>query len=346
MTKMLIYASVISLVGSCAHKRHTEKIQDIKDSIVFEDVNQVLKYSKSITSEELSNHLYTFSSDEFQGRKTGEVGHNKASKFIKDYYINQQIPSPLGVEKYYQHIPKSFFSNDIKSSQNIISFIEGSTYPDEVIIISAHSDHEGYSDTEVYNGADDNASGTVAILEIAQAFKLAKEQGHGPKRSIVFIHFTGEELNLTGSRYYVKHPIFPLTKTIANLNIDMIGRVDNAHLDNPNYIYLIGSDRLSTKLHYISEKANREFTNLELDYKLNSENDVNSYYSRSDHYNFASKGVPVIFYFNGEHDDYHKPTDTPEKINFPLLEKRTKLIFSTAWYLVNSDEPIIADKLQ
>ena len=125
----------------------------------------------------------------------------------------------------------------------------------------------------------------------------------------------------------------------------MIGRVDEKHLDNENYIYLIGSDRISTELHYVSEKANELFTNLELDYTYNDEDDLNQYYYRSDHYNFALKGIPVIFYFNGEHEDYHKPTDTPDKINFPLLAKRAKLIFSTAWYLANTDVRISGELL-
>ncbi|MEN8885721.1 MAG: M28 family peptidase, partial [Winogradskyella sp.] len=128
--------------------------------------------------------------------------------------------------------------------------------------------------------------------------------------------------------------------TVTTLNIDMIGRVDERHTNNENYIYLIGADRMSTELHFIAQKANTEFTNLELDYKFNAENDNNRYYYRSDHYNFAVKGIPVIFFFNGEHEDYTKPTDTADKINYPLLTKRTKLIFATAWYLANSPERI------
>jgi len=267
---------------------------------------------------------------------TGEPGHHAASKLIKDYYISEHIPSPLGGSKYYQHIPESYFSGDIKSSQNVIAFIEGSTFPEEVVIISAHSDHEGFTATEIYNGADDNGSGTAAVMEMAQAFKKASLEGYRPKRSIVFLHLTGEEIGLSGSRYYTKHPIFSMKNTVANLNIDMIGRVDDRHKDNENYIYLIGSDKMSTELDFIAQKANSTFTNLNLDYKYNDDRDPNRYYYRSDHYNFALKGVPVIFFFNGEHEDYTKPTDTEDKINYPLLEKRAKLIFATAWYLANS----------
>nr|WP_321222517.1 M28 family metallopeptidase [uncultured Psychroserpens sp.] len=341
--KFPLVALSLALVGSCSTLRHTQKIELLKESIVFEDSKTIDTYLNTINEEELKEHVYAFSTDEFEGRRAGEIGHHKASKFIKDYYLKEQIPSPLG-SKYYQHIPESYFSGGIKSSQNVIAFIEGSEFPEEVIIISAHSDHEGFNDTEIYNGADDNGSGTAAVMEMAQAFKMAAADGYKPKRSVVFLHLTGEEVGLTGSRFYTQYPVFSMKNTVANLNIDMIGRVDEAHASSPNYIYLIGADRLSTQLHYISEAANKEFTNLELDYKLNRDNEPNRYYYRSDHYNFALKGVPVIFYFNGEHKDYHQPTDTPEKLNYKLLEKRTKLIFATAWYLANSKKRIVVDQ--
>lgn len=342
--KVFIVATALTIVGSCATLSHTEKLQNIKDSIVFTDANIINNYANTITSEELSNHVYKFSSDEFEGRRAGELGHHKAANYIKNYYINEGILSPLGTNNYYQNVPESFFPDDIKSSPNVIAYIKGSEYPEEILIISGHSDHEGFTEDVIYNGADDNGSGTAAILEMAQAFKKAENEGFPPKRSIMFLHLTGEEVGLTGSKYYTKHPIFPLQNTIANLNIDMIGRVDNSHEENPNYVYLIGSNRLSTELHYISEAANENFTKLELDYRLNSDTDPNQYYSRSDHYNFAQNGIPVIFYFNGTHDDYHEPTDTAEKINYPLLQKRTKLIFATAWYIANNKNRIKVDQ--
>ena len=341
--KVFIFASALSLVGSCATERYSDKIQDIKDNIVFQDKQQINTFSNSITADELKAHVYYLSSDELQGRKIGEMGFEKASNYLRDYYEKEGIPSPLGND-YYQYIPESFFFNNLKGSQNIVAYIKGKKFPEEVLILSAHSDHLGVKGDSIYNGADDNGSGTAAIMEIAQAFKLAKEKGFGPNRSILFLHFTGEEEGLEGSRYYTMHPIFPLENTIADLNIDMIGRVDNIHKTNDNYVYLIGSDRLSTELHYISEAANNEFTHLDLDYTYNNENDSNNFYSRSDHYNFAKHDIPVIFYFNGTHDDYHAPTDTPDKLNYSLLEKRTKLIFTTAWYLANSEERITADK--
>ncbi|MEZ4803516.1 MAG: M28 family metallopeptidase [Gelidibacter sp.] len=343
--KALLVVSLLTIVGACANKRHSEKLEDVKKSIQFEEESKINDFANTITSKELQKLVYELSSEENQGRKTGEFGHNRACKFIKDYYINQGIPSPLGGDNYFQNIPKSYLSNDINGSQNVLAYIKGSEFPEEVLVISAHSDHIGVIDGKINPGADDNASGTSAILEIAEAFKTAQQQGFGPKRSVLFLHFTGEEEGLYGSRYYVEHPVFSLQNTVADLNIDMIGRVDEIHKNSPNYIYLIGSDRISTELHYISETANSDFTHLELDYKYNAENDPNRYYSRSDHYNFAQYGIPVIFYFNGEHDDYHQPTDTPDKINYSLLEKRTKLIFTTAWYVANSNTRLVPEKV-
>ncbi len=299
-------------------------------------------YAKTITAKNLKTNLYVYASDEFEGRNTGEPGQKKAIEFIKTFYEENNIPSPLGNNDYYQDIPESYFAGKAKGdSENVLAYIKGSEKPEEIIVISAHLDHVGTKNGEVYNGADDDGSGTVAILEIAKAFKKASNEGNGPKRSILFLHVTGEEIGLFGSRYYTDvDPIFPLANTVANLNIDMIGRVDDKHKDNRNYIYLIGSDKLSSELHDISEKVNKTYYNINLDYTYNDDNDPNRFYYRSDHYNFAKNNIPVIFYFNGTHDDYHQPTDTPDKIEYDLLETRTRLIFSTAWELANRDKRI------
>ncbi|MBU2928635.1 M28 family peptidase [Winogradskyella psychrotolerans] len=232
------------------------------------------------------------------------------------------------------------------TSENVVAYIKGSERPDEIVVLSAHLDHEGIKNGEIYNGADDDGSGTVAILEIAQAFKAAEKAGHGPKRSILFLHVTGEEKGLLGSRHYTDNdPIFPLEDTVADLNIDMIGRTDPERtIGTRNYVYLIGSDKLSTDLHNLSEDVNSKYTNLELDYKFNAEDDPNRFYYRSDHYNFAKNNIPVIFYFNGTHADYHKPSDTPDKIEYDLLETRAKLVFYTAWEVANRDQRLVVDK--
>ncbi|TJY35811.1 M28 family metallopeptidase [Pontimicrobium aquaticum] len=343
--KVLIYVSALVLIGSCASLSHKEKMQAIADNIEIVQPEQVKTYSKTITSTELKEHLYLFASDDFNGRKAGSEGQKKAVKFLRDYYKSQNIPSPLADSSYLQVIPKHYLGDEFNDTENLLAYIEGTEKPNEVIILSAHHDHEGTdNEGDIYNGADDDGSGTVALMEMAQAFNEAKKNGHGPKRSILFLHLTAEESGLQGSKFYTENPIFPLKNTVANLNIDMIGRVDKYHENNPEYVYLIGSDRLSTELHFISETVNNEFTNLDLNYKYNEENEHNRYYYRSDHYNFAKHNIPVIFYFNGEHEDYHQVTDTPDKIEYNILEKRAKLVFATAWQLANQENRIIVDK--
>ena len=231
---------------------------------------------------------------------------------------------------------------------NVLGYIEGvdEQMKNELVIITAHFDHLGKRGAEIYNGADDNGSGTSSLLEVTEAFAQAKASGDGPRRSVLMLLVSGEEKGLLGSEYYVEHPVFPLENTIANVNVDMVGRVDEKHQDNPNYIYVIGSNRLSTELHEINEMANSKHTQLELDYTYNAEDDPNRYYYRSDHYNFAEKGIPAIFYFNGTHEDYHRITDTVDKINFEKMEKIARLVFYTSWELANRDKRIEVDVVE
>nr|BFF38098.1 M28 family metallopeptidase [Tenacibaculum mesophilum] len=334
-------ASAIALVACGSSKETASTDNDTTDFAA--------KYAKTITAKDLGKHLFIYASDEFEGRNTGEPGQKKAVKYLKDFYVSQGIASPLGGDDYFQEVPSEYLSNNrrgmtLKDSENVVAFIKGTEKPDEIVVISAHLDHEGVKNGEIYNGADDDGSGTVAILEIAEAFKQAADAGKGPKRSILFLHVTGEEKGLLGSKYYTENPIFPLANTVTNLNIDMIGRVDDRHKGNPNYVYLIGSDKLSTELHNISEAMNKKYTNIDLDYKYNDDNDPNRFYYRSDHYNFAKHNIPIIFYFNGTHADYHRPTDTPDKINYEMLENRTRLVFHTAWEVANRENRVVVDK--
>lgn len=231
---------------------------------------------------------------------------------------------------------------------NVLGYIEGADpkLKEEVLVVSAHYDHLGKRGDDVYNGADDNGSGTTTVIELSEAFMEGVKQGHRPKRSVLFLWVTGEEKGLLGSEYYSNNPIFSLENTIADINIDMVGRVDEKYKDNPNYIYVIGSDRLSTELHEINEALNNKYERIVMDYKYNDENDPNRYYYRSDHYNFAEKGIPSIFFFNGTHEDYHLVSDTVEKINFEKMEKIGRHFFHLAWELANRDERIKADKLK
>jgi Zn-dependent M28 family amino/carboxypeptidase len=211
-------------------------------------------------------------------------------------------------------------------------------------VVSAHYDHVGIKNGEIYNGADDDGSGTVALMEIAQAFQQAKNDGHGPKRSILILHVTGEEHGLHGSRYYSENALFPLKNTVADVNIDMIGRRDDLHAATNDYIYLIGSDYLSSELYAICEDVNKKYINTTIDYKFNDRNDPNRFYYRSDHYNFAKNGIPSVFLFSGVHADYHKPTDEIDKIEFDALTKRARLAFVIAWEIANRDKRIVVDK--
>lgn len=223
---------------------------------------------------------------------------------------------------------------------NVMGFLEGTDKKEEVLVISSHYDHVGVSsEGDAFNGADDDGSGTVSVMEIAEAFALAAKDGIKPRRSILFLNVTGEEKGLLGSEYYSENPVFPLANTVNNINIDMVGRIDYEYQkeENKDYVYVIGSEMLSSHLKKINEYNNITYTNLVLDYRYDAADDPNRFYYRSDHYNFAKHNIPVIFFFNGVHDDYHQVTDTVDKIEFPLMNKRAHLIFHTAWDLANRE---------
>lgn len=294
--------------------------------------------------------------DYMKANDSGRMGikTNEKSTF-SSFFINKAMATTLMSAIDTDNTPKSLAlalnlniksSNEPVVSENVVAVLKGSEKPDEYVVISSHLDHIGISKNgDINNGADDDGSGSVALLEIAEAFKKAADEGNGPKRSVVFLHVTGEEKGLLGSRYYTDFdPIFPLAQTVANLNIDMVGRIDPKREGDRNYIYLIGSDKLSTELHELSEEVNAKYTNIALDYTYNDENDPNRFYYRSDHYNFAKNNIPIIFYFNGTHADYHRESDSPEKINYDLLENRTRLVFHTAWEVANRANKLIVDK--
>lgn len=231
------------------------------------------------------------------------------------------------------------------STENVVAFIEGSDpiLKDEYVVISSHYDHVGMQPAEddgIFNGADDDGSGTVAVLEIAEAFAKAKEDGHGPRRSILFMNVSGEEKGLLGSAWYTdREPIVPLDQTVANLNIDMIGRIDPTHPDeNTDYVYIIGSNLVSQELHDINIRANETFgSKIQLHERFNSKDDPNQFYRRSDHWNFGKNNIPFIFFFTGTHEDYHGVDDEPEKIEYERMAKISHIIFATAWQIANQD---------
>ena len=240
-------------------------------------------------------------------------------------------------------------TEEIVKSENVMGFLEGTDKKNEVLLVTAHYDHIGLASGEggdwVNNGADDDGSGTVTVLQLATAFAKAKKDGHGPRRSILFMTVSAEELGLYGSEYYTDtHPVVPLSQTIVDLNIDMIGRWDGEHLGKAPYVYVIGADKLSSQLQEINVRNNEKYTKLEFDYTYNDESHPTNLYQRSDHWNFAKHGIPIIFYFDGIHEDYHKASDEVDKIDFDILVRRGQCVFYTAWEIANRDERLSADR--
>jgi len=233
-------------------------------------------------------------------------------------------------------------------TENVLAYIEGGDpeLKDEVVVVSAHYDHVGMDPSaegdQIYNGADDDGSGAVATIEMAEAFMKAKADGFAPRRSILFLNVTAEEKGLVGSSYYTDvEPVFPLEKTVTDLNIDMIGRYDPTHPDDDmNYVYIIGSNLISEELHDINVKVN-ELTgiNVILHERFNSKDDPNRFYQRSDHWNFGKHGIPFIFFFTGTHEDYHGVDDEAHKIDYDRMTDITRVIFATAWQVANQDHP-------
>ncbi|MFD2536806.1 M28 family peptidase [Sphingobacterium chuzhouense] len=228
---------------------------------------------------------------------------------------------------------------------NVLGLLEGSDLKDEIVVVVGHYDHDGIlPDGTFFPGADDNGSGTVGVMELARVFAKAKEDGQGPRRSLLFIGLAAEEKGLLGSKFYVENPIFPIENTVACINMDMIGRIDDKHLNgNHNYIHAIGLDKLSSELKQITETANHTYTQMELDYMYDDPKDPMRLYYRSDHYNFAEKGIPSAFFFSGLHPHYHTPEDTVDKIDFPMMVKREKLVFHVAWEIANRDKRLPVD---
>jgi len=319
--------------GCTSHKSlSTEKYEKI-----------LTKYVDQVSQTELKKQLFIIASPEMEGRNAGTEGEVRAGNYISNYYKELGIYGPNG--NYFQIIPGGTFNRVKGEMRNVMGFIEGAEKPEEIVVISAHYDHDGIKNGELYPGADDDGSGTVAVMEIARVFREAEKKGIKPKRSILFLHVSGEEKGLLGSKYYSDNPIFPLENTIANVNIDMIGRVDKDHDEKTrDFVYVIGSEMLSSDLHKAVLSAN-EGLGIDLDMRYNTPDDPNRFYYRSDHYNFAKHNIPSVFFFNGVHADYHRPSDTPDKIEYDLLTRRAKLAFNTIWKLANAENRPVVDKV-
>jgi hypothetical protein len=241
------------------------------------------------------------------------------------------------------------------ATQNVVGLIEGGDpqLKGEYVAIGAHYDHVGVRPNgegdRIFNGADDDGSGTVATLAIAEALSKSPQR---PKRSIIFVWHAGEEKGLWGSDYFTDNPTVPINQIVAQLNIDMIGRSKqegdtkpaNANLTGPHELYVIGSKMMSTELGELSEAVNNSFLKLAFNYKYDAPNDPERFFYRSDHYNYAKRGVPIIFYFSGVHEDYHRPSDHADKIDYEKMEKVTRTVFATMWKLANAPSRPKVDK--
>jgi Zn-dependent M28 family amino/carboxypeptidase len=347
MANRLILIVIVLFIGLYGHAQDT--IQQIR-----------------VSPQLVKKHVYALASDSLMGRETGTLGQRKAAiycqthlqqmgllplidtdsggLYAQQFYFDEAVVSGLYLSRQYQQ--KQYFlvedestpKKRAKNGHNVLAYLAGTDKKDEIVFISAHYDHLGRIGRSIFYGADDNGSGTAAVLAMAETFSKLAQQGTRPRRSIAFVFFSGEEQGLLGSKHFMNHlqPTF-IDKIVCDLNVDMIGRVDGNHQKNQNYCYLIGSDFISNVLHQVSEETNRSTTQLELDYRYNNPHDPNRHYYRSDHYQFAKRNIPVIFYTDGEHPDYHKTTDTADRIDYDLLAQRTSLIFQTAWAIANRE---------
>lgn len=318
---------------------------------------------QAITPDRLHAHLEYVASDEMGGRDTPSLGLDLTSKYLATQ-LNLWGAKPGGDGgSFFQKIklvknrpaaPGDTTTEGVTWTQNVVAIIPGTDpkLAKEYVAFGAHSDHIGTRKSgdgdRIYNGADDDGSGTVAILEIAHAFLTGKR----PKRSLIFVWHCGEEKGLWGSKHFVDNPTVPLKDIVAQLNIDMIGRSKksddtnpaNKVLTGPHEIYVVGSTKMSTDLQRVSEAVNKSFLKLAFNYKYDDPKDTENIFYRSDHYNYAAKGIPIIFYFDGVHEDYHRPGDEVSKIDFEKMAKVTRTVYATGWTIANLDKRPVVDK--
>ena len=293
-------------------------------------------YAAPTLLEALFNGEQTTGADVLRAAQTGQTGPSFA--LVPQKVLRFSVD--VGVERQF--------------TQNVVGILEGKdkTLKQEYVALGAHYDHVGkcppVNGDSICNGADDDGSGTVSVLTIAEAFA----KGPRPARSLLFVWHAGEEKGLWGSEYFVEHPTVPLKQIVAQLNIDMIGRSKpagdtkpaNRELTGPNEVYVIGSQMMSTQLGAVSERVNQAYLNLTFNYKYDDPRDPNRFFFRSDHYNYAQHGVPIIFYFDGVHEDYHRPGDSPDKIDYEKMQKIARTIFLTAAELANAPTRPVVDK--
>jgi Zn-dependent M28 family amino/carboxypeptidase len=284
------------------------------------------------------------------------AGERQTATGIFNASFGTEVPTPFAMNDQ-KKITMSLASNtESVPTQNVIAVWEGSdpVLKSQYVALGAHYDHVGSgcppngTDT-ICNGADDDGSGTTALLGMAEALAKAPTR---PKRSILFVWHCGEEKGLWGSRYFTEFPTVPLNQIVAQINLDMIGRskktddtkTSNQYLTGPDSIYLIGSTMMSTELGELVNAVNKSFLNLTYDTKYDDPQDPNRFFYRSDHYNYARKGIPIIFFFDGVHEDYHRAGDHADKIDYEKMEKVTRTIYMTTWEIANRAERLKVDK--
>ncbi|HET6992233.1 MAG TPA: M28 family peptidase, partial [Bacteroidia bacterium] len=330
-------AAALLIIVDDFQKRYSQNKKYISGATLQLDEEPAKKEAPSMPVLYISREMADQLLKEGKQKKTIDEMISKISKKKSPQHIEFKLEVGIDIQRKSERL----------NSENVLGYIEGTDLKNELVIVTAHMDHLGIDTTktgdQVFNGADDDGSGTVSVIEMAEAFAKAKKGGHGPRRSILFMCVTGEEKGLLGSRWYTDHPVFPLANTVVDLNIDMIGRVDPAHEKDTNYVYVIGSDKLSSELKVINENNNSTYTKMALDYRYDVPNEPNNFYGRSDHYNFAKNNIPIAFFFNGVHADYHKETDEVSKINFPLMARRAQLVFYDAWEIANRDQRLVVD---
>jgi hypothetical protein len=307
----------------------------------FAQQSELPNFAASIMESDLQQHIRVLAADSMQGRQTGTEGAFMAADYIAGQFERINLGRPYD-STYFQ----PFISHT--PGVNVVGVIEGSDRKEEALVISAHYDHLGVFNGNIYNGADDNASGVAALLEIAEAFAAMARNGYLPRRTVVFIAFDAKERQMAGSAYYAGNPLYPLSRTIANLNIDAVGRVEGSPNGQRNYLLLVGANRVSSDLQDISDYVNRSRgINLSLDYTFyNSPTFSDIFYLFSDQYHFGKHRVPVIYYMDGLHDSLNKPADREEYIDYKVLRSRTQLIFYTAWELANREGRLKKDLIK
>jgi Zn-dependent M28 family amino/carboxypeptidase len=300
------------------------------------------KSNDTVALSDLKRHLNILASDAMEGRETGTPGIEKAAGYLETEFKRLGLRPGNGENFRQEYVTPEENLN----ACNIIAQIEGNTHPNEYVVVSAHYDHLGMYNGIIYNGADDDGSGTTALLAIAESLMRLKKMGEGPERTVVFIAFSGEEKGLWGSSYFSDHPTIPLDKVSCDINIDMIGRIDPDRTtpDRNHYVFIVGQSRLSSETSKILNTLNSKTQRLTLDEKFDHKKDPNRIYYRSDHYNFAKKGVPVVFFYDGMlGGDYHEPTDDIELIDWEIYHKRSNFILDFTMSLANRENLLKRD---